>query len=180
MTLVDGRLLIVGFDGVTAWYTTAGEPTGAGGHRLEPVVWGLHTGPDCVIAAGAERVHRLDVAGDGLVSLRLLAAEATGALVEGAFTAVHDGNGQGVRFDTELEIRAAFRAPAGARPVDTNAAGDIMVAAHPDGSHALLVDDRVVHVHREGPMAVSPDGSRVALLGPSGVTTMPVESLLRR
>jgi hypothetical protein len=179
MAVVDGRLFIVGLDGVTAWYSTDGEPLTRRSHRLEPVVWGTWVQPGYLIVAGAERVYRLDIADDELISLELL-PDATGALVEGSLAAVYDGAGHGVRFDSELEVCAEFRSPPGARPVATNTAGTVLVTAHPDGSHALLVDDRVIYVHRSGPMAIAPDGSRVGLASESGVVIAPISELSSR
>jgi hypothetical protein len=112
--------------------------------------------------------------------LRLLTAGATGALVEGEYAAVYDRDGQGVWFDAELELRAEFHSPAKSRPIGTDSAGTTLVTAYPDGSGALLVDDRVVHVNRTGPMAISPDGSRVALVEESGVRTVPLTTVLRQ
>jgi hypothetical protein len=169
MAAVGPHLLVLGFDGVLSWYSADGTPSARAAHRLEPVVWGLLVRPDCVIAAGAERVHRLDLAGDTVISLRLLPAEASGAVFGAELAAVFDRDGHGIRFDSELEVRGAFRSPAGARPVDMDDAGNVLLATDPDGSYALLVDDRVVHVNQDGAMAIAPDGGRVALAGPSGV-----------
>jgi hypothetical protein len=177
MAAVGPDLLVAGFDGVLTWYATDGTPIPRAAHRLEPVLWGLLVRPDCVIAAGAERVHRLHLPTDTVISMRLLPAEACGAVIGGELATVFDRDGHGLRFDSELEVRGAFRSPAGARPVDMDNAGTVVLAAGTDGSYALLVDDRVVHVNQEGTTAVAPDGRRVALVGPADITTRRLDDL---
>jgi hypothetical protein len=173
MAAVDDQLMIVGFDGAVTWYAAGGTPAGREAHRLEPTVWGLLVRPDCVVVAGAERVHRLDLAGDTVISLRLMEGEAAGAVVADEQIAVYDGYGYGLRVDSELEVRGAFRVPAGGRPVDIDRCGTVLLAEDPDGSSALLVGDRVTYVSRRGAMAIAPDGAQVVLLGPDGTSTFP-------
>ncbi|WP_203841651.1 toll/interleukin-1 receptor domain-containing protein [Winogradskya humida] len=177
MAYAGGQLLVVGFDGRATWLSTSGDPVARGTHDLERVVWAAHATPDCVLVVGAAKVHRIGVTGDGLISLPLLTTMTTGALTDGDLAVAYDRAGQGCRFDAELEVRGAFGAPAGARPVETDDSGDLVVTAHRDGSHALLIDHRVVHVNPHGPMAVSPDGARVALAGPGGVDVVEVADL---
>jgi len=177
MAAVDGQLLVVGFDGALVWYDSDGHPAAGTTHRLEPVVWGLLVRPDCVIAAGAERVHRLDLADDTVISLRLLEDGACGVVTGVELAAVYNREGHGIRFDSQLEVRGAFRSPAQARPVDMDDAGTTLLTADPDGTCAILVDDRVVYANQEGATAIAPDGSRVALLGPDGIRTCLVDDL---
>jgi hypothetical protein len=179
MAAVGPDLLIAGFDGMLAWYAADGTMIPRATHQLEPVLWGLLIRPDCVVAAGAERVHRLDLATDTVISLRLLPTEATGAVIGGELATVFDGDGHGIRFDSQLEVRGAYRSPAGARPVDMDDAGNLVLTAGPDGTYALLVDDRVVHVNQDGTTAIAPDGRRVALVvaGLAGITTCLLDEL---
>jgi hypothetical protein len=179
MAAVGLELLIAGFDGELAWYAADGTPIRRAAHRLEPVLWGLLIRPDCVIAAGAERVHRLDLDTDTVISLRLLPTEATGAVIGGELATVFDGDGHGIRFDSQLEVRGAYHSPEGARPVDMDDAGNVVLTAGPEGSYALMVDDRVVHVNQDGTTAIAPDGRRVALVGvaTAGITTCLLDEL---
>lgn len=178
LTYADGRLLVAGLDGVAAWYALDGTRLDLPSLAFEPVLWGLTARAGCVVAVGADAVHRLDLASGEVISLRLMSAEAVGAIVETDQAVVYDRHGHGLRFDVELEVRAGFRPPDGARPVDHDASGVVLVTAHPDGSHALLVAERVVHVNRSGPMAVSADGNQVTLADGRGLRTVAVADLL--
>jgi len=181
MAVADGRLLVADLDGIVTWYTSAGKRLDLPSHRLEHVLWDLWTCADCVIAIGARKVHRLDFESGRLLSLELPVTAATGALVESDLAAVFDGDGHGVRFDSQLAVRAEFRPPGGSRPIGGDVSGTVLVSAHPDGSHALMLGERVVFVNPSGPLAVSPDGRGVAFTSEQrGVTVMPLRELLAR
>jgi hypothetical protein len=100
----------------------------------------------------------------------------TGALTGAELTAIVDAEGRFVCFDAELAVGVGFRTVPGARPVDSGVGGRLLVLEHPDGSHALVREGRVGYVSAH-PLAVAPDGERVALSDGSRLMILPIGEL---
>ncbi|MFJ5047187.1 TIR domain-containing protein [Streptomyces sp. NPDC088719] len=156
----DGTgLLIGGLDGRLTHVT--GDGAGAE-HQLEPVLLALTRVRDFVIAIGEQRVHRLDLTTGRLLQVTQPVTAISGTLPGGELTAIVDAAGQGLCFDAELAVRFGFRTVPGARPAGSGDDGRLLVLEYPDGSHALVRDGRTTYVSSH-PMALSPDGRRVAV-----------------
>ncbi|MFI6815983.1 toll/interleukin-1 receptor domain-containing protein [Nonomuraea sp. NPDC050328] len=174
-TWSHGSLLIVGMDGTVR---LAGSEELE--RRFERVVLGFGTLQNGhLLAVGEKRLHRLNPLTRTTVELKPL----RGAHVDHRFTsdgvAVLDEYGSGVLVSSELSVRRGFQAAAGARFLGSDHDGEVMVFTYPGGSSALMVSGRVVFMSADSPMAVSPDGSKIALADDAGVRIIPREGLGR-
>jgi hypothetical protein len=154
------RRLVGGLDGSLTVYSSGGT---AERHSLEPLLLALRAWPDCAVAVGEQKVHRLSLRARNVLHQELPLGETSGALLDGELGVAVDGEGRGVRFDSELNIRAGFHVARGARPVAVDRTGSAVAFAYADGSYVLMVDDRVVFSSSSGALTISPDGLRVAL-----------------
>lgn len=171
---VDGeRFLVGGLDGQLL-LTEAGLTTAR--YDLESVLLSLGRVGEFVLAVGEQRVHRLDLADRQLLQVTQPVTAITGVLPDEELTAIVDAEGQGVSFDVELAVRVGFRTVPGARPVASGLHGRLLALEYPDGSHALVRDGRTTYVSPH-PLAVSPDGRRVAASDGRRLLIVPPEEL---
>ncbi|MCN9243081.1 toll/interleukin-1 receptor domain-containing protein [Streptomyces sp. RY43-2] len=154
----DG-LLVGGLDGGLTVYR---DDRVAAEHTLEPLLLAMARVREFALVVGERCIHRLDLVGGQLLQVDQPVGAVTGTLPGGGLTAVVDAEGQGVCFDAELAVRVGLRGVPGARPVASGLGGRLLVLENPDGSHALVRDGRTTYVS-EHPMAVSADGTRVAV-----------------
>jgi hypothetical protein len=152
--------LVSGLDGNLAVYTAGRAGVS---YAVEPLLLGLRTWPGCAIAVGERQVHRVSLSSGKVLHQRSPVGAIAAACLDGQLAMVVNAAGHGVRLDSELNVRGGFHTSRGARPLGVDREGKSAVFAYPDGSHVLMVDDRVVFSSSAGPLAVSPDGRRVAL-----------------
>lgn len=168
-----GRWFLAGLDGSLTVAPGDGEER----QVLEPFLLGLRAWADCAVAVGERRSYRLSLSSGKLLAQEFPLGPATEALLDGALGVIVDDEGQGVRFDSELAVRGDFHAARGARPTGVDRDGRIVVFAYADGSHVLMENDRAAFSTTSGPLAVSPDGSRVALTEGGGIRILPLGAL---
>ncbi|MEU7658051.1 TIR domain-containing protein [Streptomyces lincolnensis] len=168
-----GRLLVGGLDGTL---TDIGEGRRAEERSLEAVLLSLTRVRDFALVVGEHRVHRWDLTEGQLLQVAQPVAPVTGVLPGEELTAIVDAEGHGVSFDAELAVRVGFHTVPGVRPVGSARHGRLLVLEHPDGSHALVRDGRTTHVSPH-PLAVSPDGRRVAASDGRRLLIVPPEEL---
>ncbi|GGY00915.1 hypothetical protein GCM10010358_63580 [Streptomyces minutiscleroticus] len=171
---VDGdRMLVGGLDG-TLTDLVAGRT--AAEHTLEPLLLSLSLTGCFALAVGEHRVHRLGLDTGQVLRVAQPVTPVAAALPGGELTAIVDAEGQGVSFDTELAVRSGFHGVPGARPVDCGRDGRLLVLRYPDGTHALVEEGRTTYVHAH-PLAVSPDGRRVAVSDGRRLLILPPDEL---
>lgn len=172
--VTDDRWVVGGLDG-TLTVHSPGSPSEV--HTLEPLLLGIRASSECVVAVGEERVHRLSLQTSGILQQELPVNRVASALLDGELAVAVAADGRGVRFDSELNIRGGFHAARGAVPVAVSSRATSVVFAYPDGSHVLMVNDRVVFSSSSGPLAVSPDGLHVAFNDGGAIRTAPLDEL---
>jgi TIR domain len=173
LTVDAGRFLVGGLDG-TYRYWADGAVAAQG--VLEPLLLASALVRDYGLIVGERQVHRLDPARGQLLQVSQPVTGITGALAGSELTAIVDAEGRFVCFDAELAVSVGFRTVPGARPVDSGAGGRLLVLEHPDGSHALVREGRADYVSGH-PLAVTPDGERVALSDGSRLVVLAVGEL---
>ena len=121
LAVADGLLCVVDLDGRLHIYREGGF---VGGADLERSIHGLRARPGCILAVGDRKLYRVPLDDPGgpraIGQVHRLAAPA-GALVETDVPVVIDGEGHGLRFNSDLEIRERFRTVAGALPTSADA-----------------------------------------------------------
>lgn len=173
LTADRGHLLVGGLDG-TLTHVMDGRVLAE--HRLEPVLLGAALMNGLGLIVGEQLVFRLDPVKDQLLRVKQPVSGVTGVLPGSDLTAIVDAEGRFVCFDTELAVRVGFRTVPGARPVDVADGGRLLVLEHPDGSHSLVREGRATSVSRH-PLAVSPDGWRVAASDGNRLVVLPIGEL---
>lgn len=168
LTRLGDQLVFVDLDGRLMRETRGGGVVRVVDQPLESVVLGMWAAADCAVAVGTDRVYRVDIDPPDVIPRKLpVSAVATAAAESSCFLVGADG--RGLRFDQELNVHGGFWVAPGAEPVELDRAGEVAVFAYPDGSYALMVSERIVLTHLTGPVAVTPDGSRVAIAEESGI-----------
>ncbi len=179
LAVADGLLCVVDLDGRLRIYRDGGL---VGETDLERSIHGLRARPGCVLAVGDRKLYHVPLdepqAPRAFGQAHRLAAPA-GALVETDVPVVIDGEGRGLRFNRDLEIRERFRTVAGALPTSADRDGHLCVLRNPDGSRSLMRDGRVVLTHPAGALAVSPSDERLALCDASRLKLMSADALDR-
>lgn len=179
LAVADGLLCVVDLDGRLRIHRDGGL---IGEGELERSTHGLRACPGCILAVGDRNLYQVPLdsphAPRAFGQAHRLAAPA-GALVETDVPVVIDGDGRGLRFNSDLEIRERFRTVAGALPTSADRDGHLCVLRNPDGSRSLMRDGRVVLTHPAGALAVSPSGERLALCDASRLKLISADTLDR-
>lgn len=173
---VDGDLLVVGgMDGVLRVYR-AGRQVAA--HPIERLIHGIRRHDGCSVVVDEHNAYRLDHrAPETLIKPLPLHVSVAGAYLADELTTIIHADGTGSQFNADFAIRAGFHLAPGTRPVDADRSGRITLFEQRDGVQSLARDGRIIHTSAEGPMAVSPDGSAIALTEPDGITVVPRSAL---
>ncbi|MBB3727881.1 toll/interleukin-1 receptor domain-containing protein [Nonomuraea dietziae] len=171
----EGVLLVAGHDGRLAVYDKTDL---VAEHEVEPLIRGLRGHEGCAVVVGERHVYRVDLDPPRMIRDQLGSGPIAGAWMGESLTVIVHEDGTGLWFDAELAVRAAFRIPAGARPVGADRWGKTVVLDYPGGTRALARDGRVVYTTEAGALAISPDGEHLAMTGPRGITVVPVIDVL--
>jgi hypothetical protein len=175
--VADSSVYVWGLDGRLCRYDN-GRPAAPPRHQPEPVVRHLLVTERSLVGVGNHALFRVHLDGQDPFTEPLAIGEVAGVAGDTRSPVVVDAEGRGHRFDQDLRVWGMFQATAGARPSAADQHGDCCVLVNPDGSHSLVVKERVVRVH-PGPLAVSPDGRRVALGDQHGLAIVPLEDAVR-
>jgi hypothetical protein len=170
LTADHGGFLIGGLDGTVA-HVVDGRLVAE--HPVEPLLLGAARMNDFGLIVGEQSVYRLDLAKGHFLRVKQPVTGITGVLPGPELTAIVDAEGQFVCFDAELAVRIGFKTVPGARPVGSALGGRLLVLENPDGSHALVREGRATSVSRH-PLAISPDGERVAASDGSRLVVLPI------
>lgn len=154
----------------------------AGEAQLEPAIHLLKAYPGYLVAVGDRNLYQVPL--DTLEPLRVFdqphkLGEPAGTFAATELPVVVDGEGKGIRFSRDLEIRAKFHVVPGALPMSADRAGRYCAFRNPDGSRSLVRDDRIVLTHPAGVLAVSAAADRVALGDSDGVKILSADALDR-
>jgi hypothetical protein len=171
--VVGDSVYLWGLDGRLCRYDN-GRPAAPPPHQPEPVVRHLLVTERTLVGVGNRALFRVHLDGQDPFREQLAIGEVAEVLGDTRIPVVVDAEGRGHRFDEDLRVWGMFQATVGARPSAADQNGDCCVLVNPDGSHSLVVKERVVLVH-PGPLAVSPDGRRVALSDRDGLAIVPLE-----
>jgi len=87
----------------------------------------------------------------------------TQVMRQGNVLIILDEDGKGLVIDEEQIIQSQFHTTAGAVPVCSNDSGDTIVFLYPDGSSALLEDEKIVHIQPSGTICFDPGMKHVAI-----------------
>ncbi len=134
---------------------------------------------DGVIVVGARHLLTRRVAGGDLLRESTGIGETDAVLGHVECPVVCDAQGRGIRFDSGLSVVCRFHVPAGAAPTSADDPGDWTAFRQSDGNRLLMHRQKVVHTHRGGTLAVSPDGEWFALGERRGVRILGRDALLR-
>jgi hypothetical protein len=174
LQIAGDRWVIAGLDGRL---TIVGPGDAASAHELPGPLLALRAWPDCVVAVGEDAAYRVGLDSGRLVQEALPVARVVDAIADSELAVVVDSAGRGVSFDRQLTLRGAFHTTRGARLVAADRAGRSVVFAYPDGSYAVMRDERVVFSTTSGPVTISADGDRVALARDGAIEVSRAETL---
>jgi hypothetical protein len=177
LTAVGEQLVFVDLRGYLWRRTPDGDVVRVDDRAVDRVVLDLWAAEDCMVVIGDDQVYRVSIDPPEVDAARLPVSAVTSGAT-GTSGLIVGTDGRGLRFDPHLTIHGAFRVVPGAELADLDQAGEAAVFAYPDGCHALVMSDRVVFTNTAGPVAVSPDGTRVAIAHASGVRFASVRELI--
>lgn len=149
---------------------------------LESRVHCIRAFPDSLLVVAQNRLFQtpLDLAKvlDEESSIGPIAA----AFGDTDFPVIVGPQGNGIRVDSELNIRTSFHTVGGALPVSADSAGTRCIFRNPDGTHTLMVREQtaqgsIIYTHVGVALAISPNGDRLALARENGISIVDVQTL---
>ena len=170
LAVAQGRCHVADFGGTLAGYDGAKLVNSA---TLERAVWLLRpAGPDTLFAVGDKAAYQVQTRGYVVFPMALPVEGVSHVLADTGCPVVMTDRGHGVRVNAALTFRQRILADPRAVAASADDAGRLCVLANPDGSRALLYEERVVLNHAAGTLAVSGGADWFAVGEPGGVRVL--------
>ncbi len=174
-------LYVAGFDGVLCAYESGVLRASC---ELEPTIHLLKCCDRSLMAIGDSRSYRIELPVLDAKSEELTIGNVAYVLGETELPVIMDARGRGVRLDPDLSVKTSFRTAPGAIPTSADDQGNICIVQQTGGASNLLTrggpsefGSQLVFSNTEGPIAVSPSGSRFALSNGRSVTVVSYDSM---
>lgn len=153
------------------------EKTLQNSFRLEPLIHCLKVSGDNVFAIGEKNIYQIAAKSGELIVEPHPIPAITYVLGDVDLIVVMDKNGKGIRYNKNLNIRSRFHTLSSAIPVSADNKGMICIFRYPDNSKSLMIDSRIVYNHKNGILAISPQGKNI-IMGDAGVIKIYDDSIL--
>lgn len=147
-------------------------------HSIEPDVLLCRPGKQGLIAISEKKLYLLRPQQSQLLDEKLPFDRASAAFASGEHLYVMDASGKGFVYNHDFAIVSRFHTKQGALPVSHDQQGLYCIFRYPDGARTLMVKQRIVLSHLNGPFAVSPSGKYFASGDSTGVTIFDEKTLL--